>query len=311
MKAYPPTTLIRASLTVSSKTGANASTSYRVDDPEVFWEAMKVYFRFSAVIVDAGGVDWSYLTPMGNETYTFTVGMTFPNRTTEEVEEILAPLYVDLRNVGIDLDVPPNLAPTPYASHSEAPAAPLADTRYRSRLFPRKNWDDDDLFAKTFDAIRKSIEAGYTFHALAISATKEVAGWPGRHGAVNPAWRNGVLHAILIGPQPPNLTAQQARDEEEKIQQYMQTWRDVTPGAGAYMNEGDPGEPDWKQAFYGSNYPRLLEIKRDWDPWGVFWAQTTVGSDAWEVRTEDGYPRSQNGRLCRVGRRGEEENDDD
>ncbi|SPO06997.1 related to FAD/FMN-containing dehydrogenases [Cephalotrichum gorgonifer] len=301
MKAYPPINLVVTSLIVSANTGTTSASAYRTNDTEVFWTAMSTYFRFSAVVVDAGGVDWSYLTPMGNDTYNFNVRMTFPNRTAEDVAEILEPLYRDLKAVGIDLDVPEDLKAQPYATHTEAPAAPLADTRYRSRILPRKNWDDDELFAKTFAAIRESIEVGgYTFHGLAIAPTKEVAGWPGKTGAVNPAWRNGVLHSILIGPQPPGLTAEQAVQEEENIQKYMELWREASPGAGAYMNEGDPGEPDWKGAFFGDNYPRLLEIKEKRDPWGVFWAATTVGSDKWEVRTEDGYPRSQNGRLCRV-----------
>ena len=301
MKAYPPINTVRSSLMISASTGTTSNSTFRTNDTEQFWNAMSIYFRFSAVVVDAGGVDWSYLTPLGEDRYTFNVGMTFPNRTGEQVTEILKPLYEDLNSIGIDLEVPTNLRPAPYASRqSSAPGAPLADTRYRSRLFPRVNWDDDDLFAETFTAIRSAIEAGYTFHGLAISPTKEVAGWPGVSGAVNPAWRNGVLHAILIGPQPPNLTAAEARKEEEDIQVYMERWREVSPWAGAYMNEGDPGEPDWKQAFFGSNYESLLEVKKSRDPWGVFWAATTVGSDEWEVRSEDGYPRSQNGRLCRA-----------
>jgi hypothetical protein len=72
------------------------------------------------------------------------------------------------------------------------------------------------------------------------------------------------------------------------------------PDAGAYMNEGDPAEPDWQWRFYGFHYRRLVGIKMRWDPWGVFWARTTVGSEEWEVVTLDGYPAGQNGRLCRV-----------
>lgn len=302
MKAYPPIDIVRSSLLISANTGSTTNTTFRADDTEQFWAAMAVYFRFSAAVVDAGGVDWSYLTPMGDDRYNFNVGMTFPNRTGEEVTEILRPLYDNLNAIGVNLSVPTGLRAMPYAGRQteEAPGAPLADTRYRSRLFPRANWDEDGLFNRTFVAIRAAIEAGYTFHGLAIAPTEEVAGWPGRSGAVNPAWRSAVLHAILIGPQPPGLTAEEARREEEDIQVYMDMWREVSPGAGAYMNEGDPGEPGWKQAFFGSNYERLLEIKRERDPWGVFWAATTVGSDEWEVETEDGYPRSQNGRLCRA-----------
>ncbi|CAI4212813.1 unnamed protein product [Parascedosporium putredinis] len=200
-------------LALSCKTGANSTTSFRTDDPAAFWDAMSIYFRFSAAVVDAGGVDWSYLTPLGNETYTFSVGMTWPNRTVEAVTEILAPLYEQLQAIG------PRVHRLRAARGHALPLPPL----------PRKNWDDDEVFANTFAAIRVSVEAGYTFHGLAIGATKKAAGWPGREGAVNPAWRNGVLHGILIGLQPKGLTAQEARDEEAAIQEYMQLWRDVTP----------------------------------------------------------------------------------
>lgn len=66
------------------------------------------------------------------------------------------------------------------------------------------------------------------------------------------------------------------------------------------MNEGDPGEPDWQARFYGPLYDDLLKVKRKWDPWGLFWASTTVGNEDWEVVTADGYPMGQNGRLCRT-----------
>jgi FAD/FMN-containing dehydrogenase len=105
----------------------------------------------------------------------------------------------------------------------------------------------------------------------------------------------------MMSTQPASYTAQDARDEETRVQEAMKLWRDMSPGAGSYMNEGDPGEPNWQQAFFGENYDRLLKIKRKRDPWGVFWAATTVGSEEWEVKTVDGYPRSQNGQLCKAG----------
>jgi FAD/FMN-containing dehydrogenase len=55
------------------------------------------------------------------------------------------------------------------------------------------------------------------------------------------------------------------------------------------MGEADPEEPNWQTAFYGEKYERLLEIKNRVDPWGLFWAQTAVGSEGWEVRN-GGWP---------------------
>ncbi|KAG8736932.1 hypothetical protein FRC10_008705 [Ceratobasidium sp. 414] len=47
----------------------------------------------------------------------------------------------------------------------------------------------------------------------------------------------------------------------------------------AYFNEADPEEPQWKKAFFGKHYDRLLQIKRQVDPNGVFTCNRCVGSD--------------------------------
>lgn len=57
----------------------------------------------------------------------------------------------------------------------------------------------------------------------------------------------------------------------------------LIPGGGyAYLNEGDPWEPEWKQVFYAENYDRLLSIKDKYDPDQLFYAWTGVGSDRWK-----------------------------
>lgn len=68
----------------------------------------------------------------------------------------------------------------------------------------------------------------------------------------------------------------------------------ITPGSGAYLNEADPNQPDWQHAFYGDNYARLLSIKDKYDPDGLFYGLTAVGSERWEYRMET------DGRLCRI-----------
>ena len=55
--------------------------------------------------------------------------------------------------------------------------------------------------------------------------------------------------------------------------------------------QGDLEEPDWQDAYWGSNYPRLYELKGIWDPSGVFYARLTPGTEDWEV-IDDGT------RLC-------------
>ena len=63
-----------------------------------------------------------------------------------------------------------------------------------------------------------------------------------------------------------------------------------SPVADYFLFQADPYQPDWKQAFYGSNYQDLYSIKKKYDPDHVFYAPTAVGSDQWKVQG--------NGALC-------------
>ncbi len=57
--------------------------------------------------------------------------------------------------------------------------------------------------------------------------------------------------------------------------------------------QSDPREVDWKRSFYGANYQRLYSIKAKYDPDHIFYGNTSVGSDDWQVKG--------NGALCWTG----------
>lgn len=90
---------------------------------------------------------------------------------------------------------------------------------------------------------------------------------------------------------------------------YDAALRALTPNGGAYLNEvrllaldsfmrsliifitqADPFEPDFKTAFYGANYAKLLAIKDKYDPDQMLYGATAVGGDRWAQQAD--------GRLC-------------
>jgi FAD/FMN-containing dehydrogenase len=64
--------------------------------------------------------------------------------------------------------------------------------------------------------------------------------------------------------------------------------RAVAAGGGAYVSESNFFESDFQHAYWGSNYSRLAEIKKKYDPEDLFFVHNGVGSEQW---TADGFTR--------------------
>jgi FAD/FMN-containing dehydrogenase len=328
VKAYPPITTSVSFLEIACNPPPDTNTRARlaqitnatnfVNSTDRFWQALDIYFRFKPAIIDAGGVDWDYLYPLSpadsalHTAFSFRTRITHVNKTASEAAALLAPLYAAFTRAGFAFRLNrAELAPVAYVpTELQGPPSSLglSTTRYRSRLLPRANWDDaGGRFNATFAAIRRAVEeGGYNFHGLSIGPTVERAGWPGADSGVNPAWRANVMHACFQTVEGQGWSRERSRLEAQRVGRYMDRLRDVSDGGGSYLNEGDPGEEGWQEAFFGGLYERLLGVKRERDPWEVFWAPTTVGSEEWEVVDESGrkegvFPGSQDGRLCRVG----------
>ena len=64
--------------------------------------------------------------------------------------------------------------------------------------------------------------------------------------------------------------------------------RQIAPDAGSYVSESNYFNSSWQAAFWGSNYPRLREVKAKYDPDGLFFVHHGVGSEEWST---DGFTR--------------------
>jgi FAD/FMN-containing dehydrogenase len=52
----------------------------------------------------------------------------------------------------------------------------------------------------------------------------------------------------------------------------------VRPAAPSYQNFPDPTLKDWRRAYYGANYDRLVRVRRKYDPTGFFRYPQAIGS---------------------------------
>ena len=68
----------------------------------------------------------------------------------------------------------------------------------------------------------------------------------------------------------------------------MTELRALLPDVGSYVSESNFLEADWARAYWGPNYPRLAEVKKKYDPDGLFFVHNGVGSEEW---SPDGFTR--------------------
>ncbi|KAI0634750.1 FAD-binding domain-containing protein [Trametes polyzona] len=95
--------------------------------------------------------------------------------------------------------------------------------------------------------------------------------------SVTPAWRDAVWHLSTKVQFQYNTTLEDRKALYNELETRIQKFRDLTPGSGAYFNEGDVYEPDHEQSYWGPNYPRLLAVKRKYDPEGLLDCWQCVG----------------------------------
>jgi FAD/FMN-containing dehydrogenase len=86
----------------------------------------------------------------------------------------------------------------------------------------------------------------------------------------------GPAYPGIAGFEPSVAGGRQARD---RIGACIDQLRAVAGVTGAYVSESNYFEKDFQQAYWGSNYPRLAQIKRKYDPDGLFTVHNGVGAE--------------------------------
>lgn len=288
-KAHPTMPIGGASLIVSSAGLAE----------ETYWDAVSAFMENSTSML-AGG---SYMTVTISGEELNLWALTSPNLTAQQVAVQLSPYtqYLEENNITSTLK-------TTYfgnmVDHMESyfgsfpygiqPIAQLTG----GRLISRELLQNRASISELTDTVRSSVLNGdfyVAYDMFDLQATQTaIAAHSGRSkNSILPAWNDSLASMIVVGTWDFTIPHQQMMAREDELTEViMPAVRKVTPGGYAYLNEADFNEPDWQETFYGSNYPRLSQIKKSIDPEGLFYGITAVGSERW---AEDNQ-----GRLCRV-----------
>ncbi|KAL0064420.1 hypothetical protein AAF712_008584 [Marasmius tenuissimus] len=257
-------------------------------DPDTWWKVIDTYQASTPALTDAK--------VFGMATYGHTFFKLNPvfaaNKTSSEVSTLLQPLIDTLDDLGIKYKTAVNT----YNRYLEAYNTltflidfEVATFIFGSRLLPRSIWEDKEKFKELKQTVRRIVDDGGFIHEFILRA----AGPEDPENAVLPAWREAERHLnVLLLLQDGDTLENVARNRKRISTEFIPALKQLAPGSGAYINEADPYEPDFKEAFYGPNYARLLEIKDKWDPEHVLYGSLAVGGDRWK-QTEEG-------RLCRA-----------
>ncbi|KAF2258259.1 FAD binding domain-containing protein [Lojkania enalia] len=268
---------------------------------ETFWEAVE--FFWSEMPKYNAAKTYSYFSIMNlGGMYMFSMFPFFATqKTVAEYEALIKPFFDKLTELNIHYDVETKHYDTFYPAY-QATFATIdyyiggAGSTPGNRLIPKENWNNAEIRSQTFAAVRNAVDNALVvmiYHQAPVTPDKII-------NSVNPAFRNeaSMLVAVnnIVDTSPEGLEAGNA----VMTNTILGPLRDVTPNGGSYGNEADISEPDWQNAFWGANYPRLAAIKKKWDPTDLFYVHHGVGSEGWVVEDGERGVQTQDGKLCRV-----------
>jgi hypothetical protein len=252
MKTYPKPTLYGINLDIS----ASGTRDQLLDAMAYFW-------AITPNITDFGLAGF----PTIQRASPYPGTLWAPGKSRQEIEAFWAPIAEKMiqRGAKVTTKATENeldqwITPITNIINRPLPIGPLL----ASRLIARSAMSE-----KNIPAIRIMLDKVLTYTNLVLPypvAGGKVAANRNLDIGLNPAWRDAVMHMVVIGIDTKGAIA--AMDP-------------LSVNQGAYLGEANPTEADWKTTFFGppAHYAKLLAIKKKYDPKNTLWCTPCVGSD--------------------------------
>ncbi|KAI1400902.1 FAD-binding domain-containing protein [Hypoxylon fuscum] len=257
--------------------------STHTSDTDVFWEGVKVFHKHSNTIVDAGLYAYFELMALRLHIQPI-VGV---GKTSAEMEALLQPMFDELKAKAIPYDTVSKDFDTLFDLYID-----MFDDEAAGQSALTGGW----LF--THEDVKENNDGIIEAFKTVVSPRDDLANqgfiighlWDAGHGtpvsnsATNPRFRKSTDFTIVGLPVPIGATWAQKEDLQNILTNVQDAaMKKAGPNGCAYVNEGDPYQADWQHNFWGTEYPKLLELRQKWDPNGVLYAVATPGTEDWEV----------------------------
>jgi len=167
---------------------------------------------------------------------------------------------------------------------------------YESLWMPAALFRDDERLADAVYESSRHFQVQFHFNkGLAGAPAEAIAA--AHDTAVNPAVLDAFALVIIATGVPhsnPGVPGHapdegKARTDAKAIAAAMERLRAIVPEAASYSNESNYFERGFQKSYWGANHARLAEVKKKYDPDGLFFVHNGVGSEEW---SRDGFERS-------------------
>ncbi|KAK2606442.1 FAD-linked oxidoreductase sor8 [Conoideocrella luteorostrata] len=251
---------------------------------DAYFEAIKAFQSTIPALSDAGATGFWTMTAKS-----FLLGpATAPGITKDALDKILQPAILKLK----ELNIPYNYTSAQFPSYYECyksynPPDYSPGLQIGGRLVPRP------VFTGNQDGFIQAIRSIVGYGAAVVGVSYKAPPNNGPSNSINSALRDTLISfqiGILWNDTNWDVNI---KNGELITNTLVPSLAKLIPGGGsAYLNQADFREPKWQQVFYGSNYQTLVGLKAKYDPAGIFWGPTVVGSERW-IETKDK-------RLCKA-----------
>ncbi|OJD30446.1 fad binding domain protein [Diplodia corticola] len=267
--------------------GANLTFTAEGLSAETFYAAIGAWEAELPKLADAGAMAIYSFT----NTFFAIAPITAPGVSSDQLATLLQPYEDKLSSLNITYSSYIHQFDGYYSQFStmQSPIQ-VGIAQYGGWLLPRSLVETNNAALNA--AYRNITEDGATIINIALNVSKTVAG--DVDNSILPAWRDALVSAVVTTPW--NFTApwdEMIGWQDKMTNKYIPQLTALAPESGCYSNEGDFRQPNWQRYFYGTNYAKLREIKKKYDPSDLFYAAIAVGSEEWDV--------AEDGRMCRAG----------